>query len=90
MDKLQTIQRSLRCYWFSLAGLIPVLGLPFAVHACFRSRRLRKETRGQWNPAHSYLTWASRFGWLGILVFVVAVGYIVALIMNAMSTSSNY
>ena len=66
MDKVQTIEGSLRCFWRSFFGLIPILGLPFAVHCVFASHRLRRAARGHWNPAARYLNWGTVLGWIGI------------------------
>ncbi|HXC98781.1 MAG TPA: hypothetical protein VN048_05525 [Verrucomicrobiae bacterium] len=72
MDKVQTIEGSLRCFWRSLFGLIPVLGLPFAIHSVFVARRLRRDGHGHWNPAGRYLNWGAIFGWIGIGLTVMA------------------
>jgi hypothetical protein len=70
MDKVQIIERSLRCFWRSLAALVPLLGLPFAVHSLFAAHKLRRGAQGQWNPAEGYVKWSVFFGWLGILLSV--------------------
>jgi hypothetical protein len=72
MDKVHTIEDSVRCFWHSLFGLIPILGLPFAVHCVFTARRLRKSARGHWNPAARYSNWGAVFGWIGIGLTVLA------------------
>jgi hypothetical protein len=72
MDKVQMIERSLRCFWRSVVGLFPLLGLPFAVYAIFVARKLRRGAQAQWNPAESYVKWGVFFGWLGILISIAA------------------
>jgi hypothetical protein len=72
MDKVRVIEGSLRCFSRSLFGLIPVLGLPFAVSSVFNARKLRRASQYQWNPAGRYLTWGTVLGCLGILISVVA------------------
>ncbi len=90
MDKIQTIEGSLRCFWRSLFGLIPIFGLPFAVHCIFVARRIRRGARGQWNPAGSYLTWGTVLGWIGIgLTSLVCVATVLIVIHVYSEGSSN-
>ena len=42
-DKVRVIEQSLRCFAFGLLGLIPLLGLPFAVLAVFRHLNARSQ-----------------------------------------------
>ncbi len=88
MDKVQTIERSLRCFWFSVFGLIPVFGLPLAVHSFFSSQKLRRETRAQWNPARPYLNWSTALGCLGILLTVLTLVAICLIIIDNYSNGS--
>ncbi len=85
MDKIEFIERSLRCFWFSLLGLIPVFGLPLAIHAIFRAHVLRGVAAGGWNPARQYQVWSSLLGWLGILLTVVALVSITIFIENRLA-----
>lgn len=57
MDKVDAIQCSLRCFVTGLFGLLPVLGIPFAVLALASYFKVRRGFRGQWNPAQRYLRW---------------------------------
>lgn len=54
-DRIQTIERSLNCFFCGVVSVLPVIGFPFAVFAlrdCFFVLRNRK---GEWNPAERYL-----------------------------------
>jgi hypothetical protein len=55
--KIQLLNSSLRCFVFGLLGLIPVIGLPFALAALWISGRTRAKEKQMWNAARSYRTW---------------------------------
>jgi hypothetical protein len=50
-----------------LAGLLPVVGLPFAVVAIFDFKRVRSGGGAAWNPASGYLKAGLALGVLGLL-----------------------
>ena len=52
--KIQMIKGSLRCFVFGLLGLLPVIGLPFAIAALWVSGRVRVQERIFWNVARPY------------------------------------
>ena len=68
MSQVRVIERSLRCFVYSLFGLIPVLGLGPAFIALFHFRKAVSEAAGEWNPAKKYLYWG--FGLAGFGVFL--------------------
>jgi hypothetical protein len=74
-ERISLIQTSLRSFGFSLAGLIPVIGFPFALAAVVLTHRARKMAAG-WNPAEGYLKAA---GWLGPLSFLITAVFLMAL-----------
>lgn len=72
--RIAGIRASIRCFVFSLVGLIPLVGIPFSVAAIVQTRRVAKRATGGWNPADRYLGAARRIGPLGFLsttVFLV-------------------
>jgi len=71
MDKIQAINRSLRCFVFGLLALIPVLGLPMSAIAWMHGYVVNRRCRGQWNPAQRYLLWGRALGLLGGLISLV-------------------
>jgi purine-cytosine permease-like protein len=81
MDKVEAIQCSLRCFTVGLFGLLPLLGIPFAIVALADYFKVRRGFAGQWNPAQRYLTWgvatALCGAFLTIVIAVVLVGVIV-------------
>lgn len=65
--RIETIRASLRWFVCSLIGLVPVIGLPFAVSAMVGVCRARKAWGTSWNPAGHYLLAARRIAPLGLL-----------------------
>jgi hypothetical protein len=82
MDRIEAIERSLRCFTLGLLGLIPLLGIPTALVARGEFRRVQRHYGRCWNPARKYLLCGAAFAYftLGItlagggllLVFVIA------------------
>jgi hypothetical protein len=74
MDKVEVIQRSLRCFTLGLIGLLPVLGIPFAVMALANFFQVKGAIGAQWNPAQQYLTWGMATALCGLFLTVVIAG----------------
>jgi hypothetical protein len=53
-DKVEMIERSLRCFACGLIGLLPVIGIPFALIAIGNFFRVYWGQRSIWNPAERY------------------------------------
>ena len=53
MDKVEVIQRSLRCFTLGLFGILPVLGIPFAVMALSNYFQVKRIAGAHWNPAQA-------------------------------------
>ena len=51
VQKVRMMKASLRCLTFGLLGLMPIIGLPFALAAAWISGRVRKQEQKFWNPA---------------------------------------
>jgi uncharacterized membrane protein len=49
--KIKMIQASLRCLVFGLLGLLPIIGVPFALAALWTSYSARRFEGQFWNPA---------------------------------------
>lgn len=52
--KIEMMRGSLRCFTYGLLGLLPAIGVPFAIAALWISGRVRLRERQFWNPAHTY------------------------------------
>lgn len=81
-DRIELVERSLRCFVFGLIGLVPVLGLPFGIAAIVKSVRLKRRSGERWNPAQSYAKGGSLCATLGIVLTLIAVCIAVAVAIN--------
>jgi hypothetical protein len=50
-QKLKMMKASVRCLTFGLLGLLPIIGVPFALAGLWNSFAARKQERLYWNPA---------------------------------------
>jgi ABC-type phosphate transport system permease subunit len=82
MDKIEVIQRSLRCFTLGLIGIVPLLGVPFALLALDDFRQVRRGLGTQWNPARSYLKWGLATAISGLFLTVI-LSFVVAIIIVA-------
>jgi len=55
--KIKMLKNSLRCFVCGLLGLLPVIGLPFAIAALWISGRVRAREKLFWNAAQPYRIW---------------------------------
>ena len=55
--KIKMLNSSMQCFVFGLLGLIPLIGLPFALAALWISGRVRGKEKQMWNAAQPYRTW---------------------------------
>lgn len=75
--KLKMMKASIRCLVFGLLGLLPVIGLPFALVALLMAGRVRYAEKQFWNPASSYrrigfiCAMVGTFIWAGFLIIVI-------------------
>jgi len=77
IDPVELIERSVRCFWLGLPGIVPVIGLPFAVAALAEYFRVnRRPSAGGWNPAQNYLRWGSVAALTGILLSLLFVAVV--------------
>lgn len=68
-DKIVMLKGSMRCFAFGLLGLLPGLGLPFAMLALWNAIRVRALEREYWNAAKPYRIWGVILAVLGIICF---------------------
>jgi hypothetical protein len=75
--KIKMMKSSIRCLIFGLLGLLPVIGLPFALAALWISGRVRAQEKQFWNAAKPYriigavCAGVGTVVWTGIIIFVV-------------------
>jgi len=75
--KIRMLQASVRCLVFGLLGLVPVVGLPFALAALWISGQVRRQEKQLWNAARPYRligVACAALGavcWTGVLIIAV-------------------
>ena len=83
--KIQMLRGSLRCFTCGLLGLLPMVGLPFALAALWISGRVSAEEKNLWNAARPYRIWGvvcaalGTISWTSILALVVIHAWMLAL-----------
>jgi hypothetical protein len=83
--RIKSIKGSLRCFLFSLVGLVPLLGLPFAVSAMIQGWQLDRSIKSEWNAGARYLGAGRRIAPVGLVstvVFLVFVCFVVPAILK--------
>ena len=91
-QRIVAIRSSLRYFVYSLIGLVPLIGIPFAVVAMVRSRQAQQAGSMDWNPADRYLSAARRIGPLGFLTsagFLFLVGFILPALWRGLGACSS-
>jgi hypothetical protein len=78
--KAQIIERSLNCFAYGLVGLVPGLGIPFAIVALQEHWRVKRDGVGMWNPARTYLKWGIICARLSLAISLILVASIVLLV----------
>ena len=71
MIKIQMLKGSLRCFVFGLLGLLPVIGLPFALASLWVSGRVRVKEKIFWNAARPYRLWGITCAAFGAVLWSV-------------------
>jgi len=83
--KIRMLNSSLRCFVFGLLGLLPLVGLPFALAALWISGRIRLQEKELWNAARPYRIWGVVCAATGVIFLAFAV---VLVLVNAATNSA--
>jgi hypothetical protein len=83
--KIQMLKSSMRCFVFGMLGLIPLIGLPFALAALWISGRVRVKEKQSWNAARPYRIWGVVIATAGTVFW----GFILMLIIYSAVSNSN-
>jgi len=65
--KIKMMKGSIRCLIFGLLGLLPIIGLPFALAALWVSGQIRAKEKLFWNAARPYRLWGVACAAVGAL-----------------------
>lgn len=71
--KVRVLQHSRLSFVFSLFGLLPVIGLPFAIRALILERRARLNPDSWPNPARYHVKAARVISWLGLFISLISI-----------------
>ena len=82
MDKVYVIRGSLRCFTLGWFALLPGLGVIPGVIAIVISRRVRRETGEEWNPARRHLYCGWLLAWCGLLLSALLLGGMLAVAIS--------
>jgi hypothetical protein len=77
LDKIDLIGLSLRGFACGIIGLLPFIGIPFAVAAIWDFRRIFFRKSNLWNPAAPYLRVGLACATFGLLLDLLIVAAIV-------------
>jgi hypothetical protein len=77
MDKIDLIRSSLRCFACGIIGLLPFIGIPFAVAAIWDFRRVFFGKSTLWNAAQPYLSIGAACATFGLLLDLLIVTAII-------------
>ncbi|HZL77343.1 MAG TPA: hypothetical protein VFC17_00645 [Candidatus Limnocylindrales bacterium] len=76
--KIKMMKTSIRCLIFGLLGLLPIIGLPFALAALWLSGRVRAKEKLFWNAARPYRIWGVACAAIGAVVWSVVDALLIA------------
>ena len=75
--KIKMMKASTRCLIFGLLGLLPIIGLPFALAALWISGRVRAQEKLFWNAAKPYRIWGVACAAIGAVAWSVVDGLLI-------------
>ena len=85
--KIKMMKASLRCLIFGLLGLLPIIGLPFALAALWVSGQVRAKEKLFWNAARPYRIWGVACAAIGAVVWSVVDGLLIFQSLNNYAAS---
>jgi hypothetical protein len=69
--KIRMMNASIRCLIFGLLGLLPLIGLPFALVAGWQSGQARSWEKYHWNPAQQIRITGLTCAVIGTMVWTI-------------------
>ena len=83
--KIRMLESSMQCFVFGLIGLLPVIGLPFALAALWIAGRVRMSEIQLWNAARPYRIWGVVCAAVGTIFWF----FVLSLIIYSAASNSN-
>jgi len=81
MDKIELIELSMQAFFFGVPGIIPFIGIPFAIMALLNHARIKRRAPAQWNPAQRYLFWGMVCTRIGVILTILLSVFIVGALL---------
>jgi hypothetical protein len=75
--KIKMLKGSMRCFTYGVLGLLPVIGLPFALAALWTSGSVRAKERQFWNAAKPYRVLGAVCAATGSILWCVILTFII-------------
>ena len=75
--KIRMLKDSLNCFVFGLLGLLPLIGIPFAIVALLMSGVVRRSEKRYWNAAQPYRIWGVACAAFGLVFWFLIASLIV-------------
>jgi hypothetical protein len=85
--KIKMMKGSFRCFIFGLLGLLPIIGLPFALAALWGSGRVRAREKLFWNAARPYRIWGVACAASGAVVWSFVDLFVIYRVFNYYAAS---
>lgn len=67
--KIAMMKGSIRCLAFGLLGLLPFIGLPFALVALWTGGQVRRREKHYWNVARPFRIWGVVCAGIGAVIW---------------------
>jgi uncharacterized protein YacL len=75
--KIAMLKDSMRCLTFGLFGLVPVIGLPFAILSLWVGWMVARQEEEFWNAAKPLRIWGILCGWVGVIISMLIAGLVI-------------
>ena len=77
-EKIAMLRGSSRCLVYGLLGLLPGVGVPFAILALWNGGKVRGYQKKYWNAAATYRTWGVIAATVGTIFWFLVAAVILA------------
>ena len=74
--KITMLKSSTRCFFFGLLGLLPGIGLPFAILALWNGGKARVREKIYWNAARPFRIWGVIAASVGLIFWTLTAAVI--------------
>ena len=76
-QKIKMMKTSLNCLTLGLLGMLPIIGLPFALAAAWLSGQARAQEKQFWNPARPQRIFGFTCAVTGVLIWTMVDSFLI-------------